>query len=68
MKCCKCPHYVFELNYNRCNVTENECFYEQQHCDLVNDDGSINYDADYFSDNFENNTQDGNLPYDETAT
>lgn len=48
MKCGNCPFYSSGYQWNGCGVLETEYFQEQQDCDLVNDDGTINYDASYF--------------------
>lgn len=48
MKCYKCPHYESGELYNCCYLTDSWCFIEPYDCDLVNDDGSINYNNEYF--------------------
>lgn len=49
MKCYDCPFYKGGYHYNGCGVTGDEYFYELADCDLVNDDGTINYNAPYFT-------------------
>jgi len=48
MKCYGCEFYRSGYQYNSCSLTESECFPPQEKCDLVNDDGSINYQNEYF--------------------
>mgnify|MGYP001084198434 CR=1 FL=1 len=52
MNCMNCPYYKTGYMYNACSLTEAECFNTLTNCTLVNDDGTINYQAYYF-------TQDG---------
>lgn len=49
MKCSSCEFYRSGYQYNSCSLTESECFKTQDNCDLINDDGSVNYRADFFS-------------------
>jgi hypothetical protein len=42
MKCYKCPFYRSSSIWNRCDLTESECFREPENCSLVNDDGTVN--------------------------
>jgi len=48
VKCNGCEFYGSGYMWNGCSLTESECFMPQDNCDLVNDDGTINYQADYF--------------------
>ena len=47
MKCCKCPYYRSGFMSNKCEVTKDEYFREPKECDLVNNDGSLNYDNEF---------------------
>lgn len=47
MNCFNCPHYKSGYMSNSCGVTQSENFYTQDDCNLVNDDGSLNYDNEY---------------------
>lgn len=42
MRCEKCPQYRIEPLWNRCEITDAECFYTLDDCDLVDDDGNDN--------------------------
>jgi hypothetical protein len=42
MKCSKCPYYKSNPTWNRCEVTDSECFYITEDCIFVNDDGTLN--------------------------
>lgn len=50
MKCSYCGHYKTGINYNACDIAEMECFHTLENCTLVNDDGTINYNDEYFKD------------------
>lgn len=47
MKCSKCLHYKGGYMYNSCSVTQPEYFREPKDCDLINDDGSLNYENEF---------------------
>lgn len=47
MKCGNCPHYRSSYMYNSCAVAQLEYFREPDNCDLVNDDGSLNYEDEF---------------------
>lgn len=47
MKCGNCPHYRSSYMYNSCAVAQSEYFREPDNCDLVNDDGSLNYEDEF---------------------
>lgn len=47
MKCFDCPYHKSGYMYNSCAVTFDEYFMEPENCDLVNDDGSLNYDNEF---------------------
>ena len=47
MKRSKCPHYKGGYMYNSCAVAQSEYFREPENCDLVNEDGSLNYDNEF---------------------
>lgn len=47
MKCGNCPHYRSGYMYNSCAVAQSEYFREPDNCDLVNDDGSLNYENEF---------------------
>ncbi|QHJ85040.1 MAG: hypothetical protein [Bacteriophage sp.] len=47
MKCCNCPYYKSDYMSNACAVTQDENFYSQENCTLVNEDGSLNYDDEF---------------------
>lgn len=40
MKCSNCKFYHGGFNWNRCDITEGECFYEfiAEPCSIINDD------------------------------
>ena len=48
MDCKNCDHYKLGYLYNACDVAEMECFMPIVNCSLVNADGSINYDDEFF--------------------
>lgn len=48
MECNGCPYYKSGFQYNACGITESENFHQQENCTLVNDDGSVNFEDDYF--------------------
>lgn len=52
MKCCDCPHYRSLYMINSCDVTLSECFYPSNNCDLVNDDGTLNYDNEWIKEEY----------------
>lgn len=47
MRCYDCPHYKSGCTSNYCAITSSENFHIQHNCDLVNEDGSLNYDNEY---------------------
>ena len=47
MKCIDCPHYRSLYMINSCDVTCSENFYPSDNCNLVNDDGTLNYDNEW---------------------
>lgn len=47
MKCRHCPYYKCGYMHNSCEITQSEYFREPDGCDLVNDDGSLNYDNEF---------------------
>ncbi len=49
MNCMDCPYYKTGYMYNACALTEAECFNTLTNCTLVNDNGTINYQAYYFT-------------------
>lgn len=57
MKCHNCPHYRSGYMYNSCEITQYECFREPDNCNLVHDDGSINYDDEFIKMEYGDNTE-----------
>ena len=53
MNCKSCPYYTSGIEFNACTLTMSEYFSTQTNCTLVNDDGTINYQDEYFHDNSE---------------
>lgn len=53
LRCCNCEFYKSGYMYNACALTESEYFQQQNDCDLVNDDGTVNYESPYFKDSVE---------------
>ena len=51
MNCMNCPYYKTGYLYNACSLTEAEYFNTLANCTLVSDDGTINYQDEYFHDN-----------------
>lgn len=51
MECYKCHHYESQPLWNCCKLTQSECFRTLDDCDLINDDGSINNEHEYFKAN-----------------
>lgn len=47
LKCFNCPYYKSAYMYNSCDITGDEYFSQLENCDLVNNDGSINYSSEY---------------------
>lgn len=47
MKCYDCPYYRNGYMYNSCALAQAECFIEPDNCNLVHDDGSLNYDDEF---------------------
>ena len=48
MKCYNCPFYEGGQTWNSCGVIGAEYFSTLDNCTLVNDDGTINMDDEYF--------------------
>ena len=53
MNCKSCPYYTSGIEFNACSLTESECFNTLTNCTLVSEDGTINYQDEYFHDNSE---------------
>lgn len=52
MKCYECEYYRTEPTWNACSITMSECFRAIDDCALVNDDGSINYEDEFFNEGY----------------
>lgn len=48
MNCFNCDRYFSSATFNRCAITECECFRPIDNCTLINDDGSVNFEDGYF--------------------
>lgn len=42
MKCANCSFYKSGFQWNCCELTQSECFYKLEDCNLINNDKSIN--------------------------
>lgn len=54
MNCFNCDRYFSSATFNRCAITDSECFRPIKDCTLLNDDYSINYNDEYFKEYEEN--------------
>ena len=48
MNCFECEQYTGGIDWNSCGVTGAENFQTIKDCNFVNDDGTINYNDDFF--------------------
>lgn len=52
MRCCDCCHYRSLYMNNSCDVTCSENFHISDNCNLVNEDGTLNYDNEWIKEEY----------------